>query len=68
MNWELIFSFLPIVILIFLMTRKNSMPSYKALPLVALLTYLIIIFVFEGELTRIIHQPDILLYLVASPT
>jgi lactate permease len=64
MNWELIFSFLPIVILIFLMTRKNSMPSYKALPLVALITYLIIIFVFEGEL-NLVHATIISGFLLA---
>jgi lactate permease len=29
----------PIVILIYLMTKKNSVPSHVALPAVALLTY-----------------------------
>lgn len=32
-------SLLPIVLLIFLMTKKHNMPSFKALPLVALLLY-----------------------------
>ena len=36
-----LFSLLPIALLIVLMTKKNSMPSFKALPLVALLLYLL---------------------------
>ena len=36
---DFIVSITPIVILIYLMTKKNSVPSHVALPLVALLTY-----------------------------
>jgi len=34
-------SLLPILLLIYLMTKKNSMPSFKALPLMALLLYVL---------------------------
>ena len=34
-------SLFPIVLLIWLMTKKNNMPSFRALPLVALLLYLV---------------------------
>lgn len=37
MNPDILFSVLPIVLLVFLMTKKNSMPSSRALPLMALL-------------------------------
>lgn len=47
-------SFLPIILLIFLMTKKKPMPSTKALPLVAFLTYLMVIFVF-GHSLRLVH-------------
>ncbi|MBN2306882.1 L-lactate permease [Candidatus Peregrinibacteria bacterium] len=39
----------PIVILIWLMTKKNSMPSHRALPLVALLLYLLKILYFGSD-------------------
>lgn len=39
----------PIVLLITLMTKKNSMPSYKALPLAALLLLLIKLFYFDAD-------------------
>ena len=44
-------SLLPIVLLIFLMTKKNSMPSFKALPLMALLLVLIKLFYFGFDTT-----------------
>jgi lactate permease len=46
---ELIFSYFPIVFLIYLMTRKNSMPSFRALPLAALFLYLIMLVVFQQD-------------------
>lgn len=42
-------SLFPIVLLIFLMTRKKSVPSYKALPLVAVLLYLLKTAYFDVE-------------------
>ncbi|WP_045826158.1 L-lactate permease [Teredinibacter turnerae] len=45
----LFFSYFPIVFLIYLMTRRNSMPSYKALPLCALLLYFIMLVVFARD-------------------
>jgi len=38
---DIFFSLLPIILLIFLMTKRNNLPSYRALPLVALLLYLL---------------------------
>lgn len=46
---EFIFSYLPIIFLIYLMTKKPSMPSQKALPLSALVLYLITMVVFQRE-------------------
>ncbi|QQS50198.1 MAG: L-lactate permease [Bacteroidota bacterium] len=51
---KLLFSSLPIVLLVFLMTRKNSMPSSKALPLVALVLYFILMVVF-GHDANLVH-------------
>lgn len=51
---QTIFSYLPIVLLIFLMTKKNSMPSFKALPLTALVVYLIMLVVFKQD-PNLIH-------------
>jgi lactate permease len=49
-----IFSFLPIVLLIYLMTKKNSVPSSKALPLTALITYLIMLVIFRQN-ANLVH-------------
>lgn len=46
---QLFFAYFPIVFLIYLMTRRNSMPSAKALPLCALLLYLIMLVVYGRE-------------------
>jgi L-lactate transport len=46
---QLIFSYLPIFVLIGLMTKRNSMPSSQALPLSALFTYLIALVVFGRD-------------------
>ena len=50
---DILFSVLPIVILIYLMTKKNSVPSYKALPFVALLLYAIKLIYFESDPNQI---------------
>ena len=47
------FSFFPIILLIYLMTKKNSVPSFKALPIVALILYGLSLFVFKREPTLI---------------
>lgn len=43
----LLFSYFPIALLIYLMTKKNSMPSSRALPLSALALYFISLIIFE---------------------
>lgn len=50
---DLFLSILPIVILIWLMVKKNSMASHKALPLVAILMYLIKVLYFKSDITLI---------------
>ncbi len=50
---ELLFSYFPIVLLIYLMTRKNSMPSHQALPFSAFILYLVMLIVFE-------HDPNLI--------
>lgn len=44
-----IVALLPIVFLIYLMTKKNSMPSYKALPLAALMMYAAKLIYFKSD-------------------
>lgn len=44
-----VFSIIPILLLIWLMVKKNGMPSHKALPLTALLFYLIVLIIFQYE-------------------
>ena len=61
---KLIFSYLPILLLIFLMVKKNNMPSSKALPLTALITYVIMLVVFEQD-PNLIHANVIKGLLVA---
>ncbi len=39
----------PIVLLIYLMTKKNNVPSHKALPAIALLMYLLKLVYFQSE-------------------
>lgn len=46
---DLILSILPIALLVFLMTKKNGMPSHKALPLAALVLYLIKLVFFQSD-------------------
>ena len=47
--WQLIFSYLPIILLIWLLTKKNSMASSRALPLTALVTYFIVLIIFRHD-------------------
>lgn len=46
---QLIFAYLPIVLLVYLMTRKNAVPSSRALPLTALVTYLVMLVIFQRD-------------------
>ena len=46
---QLVFAYFPIVLLVFLMTKKSSMPSFRALPLSAFVLYLIILIVFQRD-------------------
>ncbi len=46
---QILFAFFPIVLLIYLMVKKNSMPSSRALPLIAGLTYILMLVVFEAD-------------------
>ena len=46
---DLLFSVLPIVVLIYLMTKKNSVSSYIALPGCAVLLYLVKLIYFETD-------------------
>jgi len=50
---ETIFSFLPVGLLIWLMVKKNGMPSNKALPLSALVLYFIALVVFRYDPTLV---------------
>ncbi|WP_158414025.1 hypothetical protein [Geoalkalibacter subterraneus] len=38
---DLLLSLFPIILLIYLMTRKKAVPSYRALPLVAAILYML---------------------------
>ena len=46
---DLILSVLPIVLLIYLMVKRNALPSYIALPLIAGLVYIIHLTYFDGS-------------------
>ncbi len=61
---KLIFSYFPILFLIFLMTKKNSMPSFKALPLVAFISYFIMLIVFQQD-ANLVHATVVKGLLVA---
>lgn len=50
---QLFAAYVPIVLLVFLMTRRNSLPSYKALPFCALVAYLCSVFVFKIPLKQV---------------
>ena len=46
---DLFLSIFPIVLLIYLMVKRNAFPSYVALPLIAGLVYLLQMFYFKNE-------------------
>ncbi len=46
---ETIVSFLPIILLIWMMTKKDAVPSAKALPITALISYGIMLLVFRRD-------------------
>lgn len=48
-SWDVILAMAPIAILIYMMTKKNSVPSYIALPIAALLVYVIKLAYFESD-------------------
>jgi lactate permease len=47
MNIQTLLSFFPILLLIWLMTKKNALPSSRALPLTALVAYALMLVVFQ---------------------
>ncbi|MCP5365416.1 MAG: L-lactate permease [Hyphomicrobiales bacterium] len=49
--WDAILALAPIVILIYMMTKKNSIPSYIALPIAALLVYVLKLAYFDSDPT-----------------
>jgi len=51
---QIISAYFPIILLIFLMTKKNSLPSNKALPITALVTYFIALIIFRQN-ANIVH-------------
>ncbi|WP_377893110.1 L-lactate permease [Alteromonas sp. R78001] len=46
---NLAFSYLPLILLITLMVKKNPMPSSKALPLSAVVAYMVVLLVFKQD-------------------
>lgn len=50
---DLVISIFPIALLIFLMIKKNAMPSYHALPIIAVLVFVIQFFYFKANLTEL---------------
>lgn len=50
---SLFLSISPIVLLIFLMVKKNGLPSYIAIPAIALLIYVLQLFYFKNDFTLI---------------
>ena len=46
---DLFLSIFPIVLLIYLMVKRNAFPSYVALPLIAGIVYLLQLFYFKNE-------------------
>ncbi|GAC03899.1 L-lactate permease [Paraglaciecola chathamensis] len=60
----LVSAYLPVVVLIYLMTKKRSLSASKALPLSAFIAYLLIVFVFNFEL-RLVNASVISALLLA---
>ncbi len=50
---DLLLSLFPIVLLIYLMTRKNAVPSYRALPIVAVILYFLKLAYFGADPNRV---------------
>jgi lactate permease len=48
-TWDAVLALAPIVILIIMMTKKNSVPSYIALPIAALLVYILKLAYFDSD-------------------
>lgn len=46
---DVVIAIFPIILLIFLMTKKNNVPSHKALPFIALLMYALKLIYFESD-------------------
>ncbi|WP_075187594.1 L-lactate permease [Teredinibacter haidensis] len=46
---QLASAYFPIVLLVYLMTKKNSMPSFRALPLSALALYVVMLVIFKRD-------------------
>ena len=46
---DVVIAVFPIVLLIFLMTKKNNVPSHKALPFIALLMYVLKLVYFHSD-------------------
>jgi len=40
---SLLFAYLPIVLLVYLMAKRRAMPSYRALPLTAAISYVVVL-------------------------
>lgn len=53
MNLSFILSIFPIVLLIWMMTKKKALPSYQALPLTAVIMYLIMLIHFGTDPTLV---------------
>jgi len=64
MSFDLLFAAGPILLLIVLMTMKHALPSYRALPLVALLVYLIALIWFRRD-PSLVHASVVLGLLTA---
>ncbi|RDV24517.1 L-lactate permease [Alteromonas aestuariivivens] len=51
---ELIFAYIPIVLLVYLMGKSDSMSASKALPLIAMLVYFIMLIVYQHD-ANLVH-------------
>jgi lactate permease len=50
---QLFFAYLPIISLIYLMTKQNGLPSYQAIPISALMIYVLNLVLFQFEPVQI---------------
>ncbi|MGL1902608.1 MAG: L-lactate permease [Fibrobacterales bacterium] len=51
---QTIMSFIPLLLLIWLMVKKNAVPSHKALPIAAVSLFLVMVFVFDRNLIDLV--------------